>query len=75
VFFGVRRGQIKKFIQCLAPFLVTPLPSNLLRSLPHKPNPNEPDRYYKQPGSETSGQAGEYGPWDPSDASGSKRTR
>ena len=25
-----------------------------------KPDPNEPDKYYKQPGSETSGQAGEY---------------
>ncbi|CAH0379829.1 unnamed protein product [Pelagomonas calceolata] len=39
-----------------------------------KPDPNEPDKYYKQPGSETSGQAGEYArrkgyePWDPSDA-------
>jgi len=42
-----------------------------------KPDPNEPDKYYKQPGSETSGAAGEYArrkgyePWDPSDPSGS----
>ena len=42
-----------------------------------KPDPSEPDKYYKQPGSETSGQAGEYSrrkgyePWDPSDPAGS----
>ena len=42
-----------------------------------KPDPDEPDRYYKQPGSETSGAAGEYArrkgyePWSPSDPSGS----